>query len=151
MPLDANKKGDKSEPYKVFLENVDSFRTLDATPVQLNFGDQENVNTFVKYKAQWHKSCYLKFSKSKLKKITKKKGKGKGKVQRRTHNRGQRDSLDKNVYFCLQGNKGHSKSLHEFKTLDADENVRAMAARIQDNKLLGRIAGGDLIVRLLCY
>ena len=57
MPLNANKEGHKSEPYKVFLENVDSFRTLDAMPVQLNFGDQGKIDTFMKYKAQWHKSC----------------------------------------------------------------------------------------------
>ena len=30
LPVNANKKGDKSEPYKVFLENVDSYRSLDA-------------------------------------------------------------------------------------------------------------------------
>ena len=36
--------------------------------------------------------------------------------------------------------------LHEFRTFDADENVKRMATDLQDTLLLTRIAGGDLTV-----
>ncbi len=50
-------------------------------------------------------------------------------------------SLDKrSCIFCTKQD-GH---LHEFRTLDADVNVRLMATELQDTALLTRIEGGDL-------
>ena len=72
-----------------------------------------------------------------------KKGKGKCRGGYKTKDK-ETVCWQKCLFFWLQGNKGQAKYLHEFKTLDADENVRATAAEIQDNKLLGRIAG-DMI------
>lgn len=43
--------------------------------------------------------------------------------------------------FCCKED-GH---LHEFRTLDADANIRRMATDLQDTALLAKISGGDLI------
>ena len=42
--------------------------------------------------------------------------------------------------FCTK-NDGH---LHEFRTSDADDDVRGMATDLQDTALLTRISGGNL-------
>ena len=50
--------------------------------------------------------------------------------------------LDKSsCIFCNEQN-GH---LHEFRMLDADENVRRMATDLQDTVLLSTTEGGDLV------
>ena len=41
--------------------------------------------------------------------------------------------------------------LHEFQTLDADENVRKMATDLQETALLTRIEGGDLTALEAAY
>ena len=46
----------------------------------------------------------------------------------------------KNCIFCTKDD-GH---LHEFRTFDADDNVRRMATDLEDTALLTRIGGGDL-------
>ena len=48
-----------------------------------------------------------------------------------------------NCIFCGE----EDGLLHEFRTLDADENVRKMATDLQETtSLLTRIEGGDLTV-----
>lgn len=58
--------------YENFLSNVSQFRDYDALPVDLKL--DSNVTTDILYEqcASWHKTCYLKFGKSKLTKATQK-------------------------------------------------------------------------------
>ena len=54
-----------------------------------------------------------------------------------------RKLFDKNAcLFCEE----HSGILHEFRTMDADTNVRNMATDLQDTTLLAKIGGGYLHV-----
>jgi len=65
-PLNAMGPGDKSEPYRCFLNNVTEFKKLNKLPVPLSFRDDITVNDFVENQAQWHKTCHNKFSTYKL-------------------------------------------------------------------------------------
>lgn len=142
--MNAEGPGDKSEPYRTFLTNVKQFKELNQLPVPLKFGLDIDMDQLVRNQAKWHKSCHLKFSASKLQRAIRKRERDEitdnssatGK-RRRLH----RQLLDKsNCIFCGKQD-GH---LHEFRTLDADDNVRRMARDLQDTTLLTRIEGGDL-------
>ena len=122
---------------------MNGFRELNQLPVPLKFGKEIDVGQLVTHKAKWHKSCHLKFSESKL-----------GRARKQEHDdsigddrplqklpRLQRQPLDKNkCIFCTK----ETGRLHEFRTLDADSNVRTMARDLQDTALLTKIDGGDL-------
>ena len=71
-PLNTQASGDKSEPYRSFLNNVNIFRALDTLPVTINFGEHISVADLVQNRGAWHKSCYSKFSKEKVNRAYKK-------------------------------------------------------------------------------
>ena len=134
---------DKSKAYASFLKNVSEFKRLDQLPVPIIFGEDITVEKFVTQQAKWHKSCHLKFNDTKLQRARKRE-------HDRSNNDGtalqnrirlQRQSLEKgNCIFCTKDDG----DLHEFRTFDADNNVRRMAVDLQDTALLTRIDGGDL-------
>ena len=73
--MNANNSDEaKREVYNLFLQNVAEFSLIDALPIHLKFGSEVTVDTLVDQKAQWHKSCHLKFSNSKLQETRKKWG-----------------------------------------------------------------------------
>ena len=53
-----NSPGGGGDAYKSFLNNVSSFREINTLPVAMDFGDDENVESFTKHRAQWHKVSY---------------------------------------------------------------------------------------------
>ena len=144
-PLNAGGDDDKSKVYASFLKNVSEFKRLNQLPVPLKFGEDMDVEKLVTHQAKWHKSCYLKFNDTKLQR-----------ARKREHDRNnddgtsttlqnlsglQRQSLNKSKCIFCTKDDGH---LHEFRTFDADDNVRRMATDLQDIPLLTRIEGGDL-------
>lgn len=135
-PLKAAGAGDKSEAYASFLENVNEFRDLN----QLLANREMDVYQLVQQEAKWHKSCHMKFSKSKLQQARKRESdEATGNSSKRRHVH--RQTMDKSNYIFCDKDDGQ---LHEFRTFDADKNVRRMAADLQDTLLLARIEGGDL-------
>ena len=58
--------GDKSQAYSQFLHNVKTFRQLGKLLVELIFDDNITTEDFTLHKAQWHKSCWFKFSINRL-------------------------------------------------------------------------------------
>ena len=71
-PLNVEGSRDKSKPYSSFLKSVNAFRALGSLPVVLTFGEDMTVDELVQNRGSWHKSCYVKFSKKKLERATKK-------------------------------------------------------------------------------
>lgn len=144
-PLNAVGTGDKSQPYKNFLNIVGEFRRLDRLPVTLFFDEATSAEDLTKHNASWHKSCYAKFNKCKLARAQKKRdsevaeGLSEGVEGKRRRNR--LSQTNKLCIFCTKS----EGSLHEFMTLEADKNVRNMAADLQDTAVLARIAGGDVV------
>ena len=60
---------DAYEVYKDFLENVEQFKSLDALPVRISFGEQCTPESFIKNNASFHRNCHQKFNKSKLNRV----------------------------------------------------------------------------------
>jgi hypothetical protein len=142
-PLNANGSGDKSDPYSSFLNNVGAFRIIGTLPVALPFSEDMTVCELVKNQAAWHKSCYVKFSKEKLERATKKRERDETSADCSSEaKRPRRLSMIKIACLFCQQVDGH---LHEVRTLGADENIRQMATELHDTELMARMEGGDLI------
>ena len=116
-PLKAKGSGDKSEAYSSFLNKVSAFRALGTLPVVLNFGQHMTVGELIQNQGARHKSCYVKFSKEKLERATKKRSREAG------------------------SNIPEKKDLHEFRTLGADVPIRQMARELEETKLMARMEG----------
>ena len=97
----------------------------------------------VQHQAKWHKSCYLKFNDTKLHRVRKRElnRTSDDDTTLQSKPRLQYQFLNKNKCIFCTTDDGH---LHEFRTFDADSNVRRMAIDLQDSALLTRIEGGDL-------
>ena len=61
--------------YKTLAGNITKFRDLDCMPIQVDLSRLDEgeglENTFVRWKARWHKSCYDLFNSTKLKRAEK--------------------------------------------------------------------------------
>lgn len=143
-PLDGPGSGDKTAPYKTFLTSVDAFRKIDRLPQKLCFSEGVTVKDFVEHRAKWHKSCCRKFAKDKLHRAERKRELNTDNPDSATDEKRRKDrqTLAKSSCIFCGKEEGH---LHEFRTLDADENIRRMATDLQDTALLAKISGGDLI------
>ena len=57
---------DAYDVYKNFLENVQQFKSLDALPVDVDFGYQGTPDCFMENNASGHRACHQQFNQSKL-------------------------------------------------------------------------------------
>ena len=152
-PLNSNGPPEANrQTYLAFLQNVNSFREANSLPVDLTFGDDVDVDCLCRNQGSWHKSCHLKFSRSKLKKAQERA------VRKRT-DENREDEEERPVLkcrkrqsvseersqclFCLGGDEG--EKLHCFSVLETDRSIRQMALELEDFELLGRMSEGDLI------
>ena len=104
-----------------------------------------DVKKLVTHQAKWHKSCYLKFNDTKLQRARKRE-------QEKRHDNNNDDSTTLQSQSCLQRQSMDKKKcifctkdggdLHEFRTFDADDNVRRMATNVEDTAPLTRTDGG---------
>ena len=143
-PLKIHGSGDKSAPYKSFLDRVKIFKEVSSLPLPLShLEDNTGLDDLVANRASWHKSCYGKFSNDKIERARKRTAATDSEVpcSEVKRVRSARKLLDNNACLFCEDNSG---VLHEFLTMDADTNVRIMAADLQDTALLAKIGGGDL-------
>lgn len=121
------------------------FREIDAMPVEITT-DQLTIDSLVKNRAKWHKSCYLKFNTTKLQRAQKN-SKGKRRCldppveERKSKRHRSSTSLQAACIFC----DDESGQLHNCSTMGLDQELRQIATELQDASLLSRISGGDLI------
>ena len=101
------------------------------------------MDHLVRHRAQWHKSCRTKFNLNKLDRVQKREGAVSSETRDADKKRRrQREPQDKSTcIFCRES----SENLHEFMTIKTGNNIRVMATDLQENELLTRIEGGDLI------
>ena len=141
-PLNADGFEENSEPYKSFLDNVNSFRELNQLPVPLPFDEASNVEQFARHRAQWHKSCHFKFGADKLERARKRARASFSETCAAAEKRQRREPLDNSA--CLFCGKSDGR-LHNYESLDADENLKVKATELGDTELSSRLAGGDVI------
>ena len=147
--------------YQIIAENISQFCELNCMPVQIDISRLNSGNgievTFHEQNAQWHKSCSLKFSTSKLDRVKKRKSAefdDKATTSKRIFTRSSteeanthmpEDSTHPTCFFCSKpGTK--TEKLHEVSTFQVDFRVRKCAQKLQDENLLAKLsAGPDLI------
>ncbi len=100
-------------------------------------------------KAKWHDSCRLLYNKTKLKRAAKRKTIPaeieEAPLKKYTRSTSvQASSETDHCFFCEKPGK-FSESLHQVSTLGLDARVRQCALKLQDQSLLAKLSGGDLI------
>ena len=74
-PADSKRSCDVGSGSKTLAGNITKFRDLDCMPIQVDLSRLDEgeglENTFVRWKARWHKSCYDLFNSTKLKRAEK--------------------------------------------------------------------------------
>ena len=140
---------DQTGPYESFSANVQQFREVNALPTPIFFEADECAASFSMHNASWHKSCHLKYNNSKLAKAKKRNACMSEQDPEIRCSKHQAITND-DCMFCEKGCE--EGSLHQVLTFDADTNIRAMVAELQDTRLLAKIVDvGDLIAREAKY
>ena len=143
-PADSHQKNGL-EVYTTFLDVLEEFRELEALPVHMDYKGDNIPQLFLQNRAKWHKSCYLKFTPSKLQRAREQRSKKRERSfseQNNEQRRSKRRVIDEeSCIFCLQV----SGKLHQCSTMGLDQELRKMATDLQDTSLLARFSGGDLV------
>ena len=138
--------------YTNFLENVEEFCNIGDLPMEIS--SNVTLDNMIRNRGSWHKSCHLKFTKSKLEKAKERYN------RKRSSDCLKNDNVADNVaekhsnrfsvrmadccMFCNNPSTNQSKLL-DVRSLTLDKNIRRMAVELEDWVLLGRISDGNLV------
>lgn len=104
--------------------------------------EETTAEVLMENQGKWHKSCYLKFNSTKLLRAQRKRSLEPPVEQRRSKRHSSSTQiLGPSCIFC----DDVSGELHQCSTMTLDQELRRMAAEMQDTSLISRISGGDLI------
>ncbi|XP_071963322.1 uncharacterized protein [Antedon mediterranea] len=129
--------------YEAFLNNVDGFKQLQASPLSLEYGDHGTPEAFIKNGASWHHSCHLKFNNTKLERLRKHQVKENIDTKERSSKRQKVASPSRNN--CIFCKKDTFQKLHEYSKVSLTKILRRMATEMNDFDLLATISNGDLV------
>lgn len=156
-----SKRKDVGASYSSFAKNLEEFQKIGSVPVNLNVEELNNgqgiEKTLQQRKALWHKTCRNAFSNIKLERAKKRKYENDVVQQKNsllvTENnsspvKARRSSCPStpscnNCFFCDLSDS--PENLHAASTLGVDRRVRECASIINDNKLIGKLAVGDMV------
>lgn len=148
-PLNALGSANPMTPYQTFLERSALFRELNSMPVPLaHLEEKLTSEDLARNKASWHKSCHKKFDQDKLDRAKRKRIGSEIQGVAAKRNRPQRKLPEKMTCVLCGEDTG---TVHEFRTFDADANVRRMATELGDTALMAKLEGGDLIAQEAKY
>ena len=148
-PADT-KRSDVGAGYKTLAANIEKFAKLGCMPKELCLSRLDEGNgieeTFLANKARWHKSCYALYNSTKLKRAEKR------------HSTQQEDlvggkftrssagvCVENTIPACFICEESDDRIFHNVSTLGLDDRVRECASLLNDEKLLAKLSGGDLI------
>ena len=150
-PADSKRLCDVGSGYKTLAGNITKFRDLDCMPIQVDLSRLDEgeglENTFVRWKARWHKSCYDLFNSTKLKRAEKRQALESEQAVGGKYTRSASPaSLDNcgTCFFCEEYST-RNNPLHNVSTFGLDARVRKCAMVLQDEKLLAKLSAGDLV------
>eukprot|EP00794_Sanderia_malayensis_P001481 gene1481-1638_t len=156
-----SKRKDVGASYSSFANNLQEFRIIGSVPGNLNLenlDDGQGVEkTLMERKASWHKTCRNAFSNAKLERAKKRKHEcdqddesdtSFGTEFTTSPIKARRSSIPTNTStnYCIFCDSSDSpEHLHAASTLEIDRKVRECASLVHDNKLIGKLASGDMI------
>ncbi|CAC5413698.1 unnamed protein product [Mytilus coruscus] len=149
--------------YVTLEENLVKFKDLQSLRSTINLnaldGGSGLQNTMYKNNAKWHKTCYLKFNSTQLKRAQKRHQVDTDDMSENTANRSRkftRSSLPCKIsmkeyvcFFC--GSNKPDENLHEVTRRNVDIHVRQCALKLQDTALLAKLTAGDLVAQEAKY
>ena len=142
---------DVGSGYKTLAGNITKFRDLDCMPIQEDLSRLDEgeglENTFVRWKARWHKSCYDLFNSTKLKRAEKRQAlESEQPVGGKYTLSASPASLDNcgTCSFCEEYST-RNNPLHNVSTFGLDVRVKKCAMVLLDEKLLAKLSAGDLV------
>ena len=151
-PLQCTSKS-KSNPgagYQSLADNLTKFADIGAVPFNTSRLDEGYgiKETLEKRRASWHKSCVLRYNKTKLKRAEKRKSKDgnhEDEPCRKYTRLGESTITVQNMkcFFCESDD--NTEQLHEASCFRLNERVRECAHVLQDSRLLAKLSAGDLV------
>ncbi|CAG9820342.1 unnamed protein product [Phaedon cochleariae] len=149
-------KADKSVGYSKLAENLEEFQKLGQVPLGVNVSALDVgaglKETLIAREAKWHKSCYLKFSTSKLERAKKRPSTDPIPTTSPVKTRRSKESFcpDACLFCSLAGTR--SNGLSKVCTMHCSEDIFEAAKRMKDTQMLAKIAGaGDLVALEALY
>ena len=154
-PADS-RRADKGAGYKTLADNLKQFADLGYMPKDVNLSRLDEGDgiaaAFFKHRARYHKSCYALFNSTKLKRAQKRKSEAPdeppagGKFTRSNALAYTKDTSP-SCFLC----ESDKQPLHRVSTLSLDARVRECANVLNDEKLLAKLGGEDLIALEASY
>ena len=149
--------------YKSLADDLQQFREIGELPIQGSLSSLDEGNgievTLKRHEAKWHKSCFKKCSTLKLQRAQKRKledssvegSEAPSLVKTRTSlgisSKEVPKESQQRCFFCDET----GDNLRRAATLTLDSKVRAAATKLQDRKLLTKLAAGDMLAIDLYY
>ena len=158
-PAESLNQGNIGAGYVKLAEDVTAFNDVNCLPKQfdisrINDGDGIKA-TLQRYKAKFHSTCRLEYSKSRLQRAMKRKcldedpttssGTNLKKPCREYHSRRQAKGKDDHLCPFCEKPASPSEPLHEAMTKNIGERIKRCATKLLDEKLLAKVSSGDLI------
>ena len=130
--------------------NLEKFFKLGCMPTDLCLSRPDEGNgiegTFLANKARWHKSCYALFNSTKVKRAEKRHATLEEDLVGGKFTRSNVSVCSKEtVPACFICDRCDGQTLHNVSTLGLDDRVRESATLLNEERLLAKLSGGDLI------
>ena len=156
-----SKRKDVGASYASFARNLEEFHKIGSVPGHLNV-EELNQGQGIEHSLKerkafiWHKTCRNSFSNSNLERAKKRKHDRENEEEnsnlatesasspikaRRSSLLG--SSFSSHCFFCESTDI--PANLHSASTLELDRRVRECASLVNDNKLIGKLASGDMV------
>ena len=145
--------------YKTLAQNLSRFKELDSLPFKVDFAALDDgfglAESFQKSNAKWHRSCFMKCTKTELKRAEKRKSSNlnvqpaEKKFSRQSVSAKNNKVENSACYFCNSATP--SDILHCIENLAIDQKVRECAIKLQDMELIAKPSTGDLIEQRAKY
>ena len=155
-----SKRKDVGASYASFVRNLEEFHKIGSVPRHLNVEElnqgQGIEHSLKERKALWHKTCRNSFSNANLERAKKRKHDQENEEEnsdlvtestsspvkaRRSSLPG--SSISSHCFFCESSDI--PANLHSASTLEVDRRVRECAVLVNDNRLIGKLASGDMV------
>ena len=156
-----SKRKDVGASYSSFARNLEEFQKIGSVPANVNIEElnegQGIEHTLKERKASWHKTCRNAFSNEKIERAKKRKheseklednsdllatGNSPSPVKARRSSFPSNPS-NNHCFFCESIDS--PENLHSACTLEVDRKVRECASLVNDSKLIGKLASGDMV------
>jgi len=159
-PAKSRKASGVGAGYKTLGDNLTIFSEMKQQPIPVDISQLDDGtgigNTLEAHEAQWHNSCRLKCSSSRIARLEStmctsenlsegQQSKSHYTRQGSSHIDGDLDQTRKNTCFFCDQPETKEQPLHDAMMPKVTARVKRCAIKLQDEKLIGKLSSGDLV------